>query len=366
MTNTTTTPPLTSRLFGTWVHELDRDTVRADALAGLLGAVLVLPQAIAFAALVGLPPSYGLATAVLPCIVAALFGSSRHVMSGPTNANSLAMAAMVTPLAAVGSPPYIQLVLALTVLVGVIQLAIGALRLGALAHFISPAALRGFTAGAALLIAVHALKDLLGLALPSGMKAPAALLLMAQRLPESNPGAVLVGAITIVVAIGARRAWPRVPHLLLGMVAGMAAAAALAHWAHGWHPVEVVGVVPQAWPRWQSPDVDWHRLPELAGLAIPLTIIALGQSYSIAKVLSERSGQYVDANREFVGQGLSNVAGGFFSCFLSCGSLNRSLPNLEAGARTPLASVFSRWPRCRACCCWWRGRCSTWRSGVGC
>jgi SulP family sulfate permease len=341
MTNTTTTPPLTSRLFGTWVHELDRDTVRADALAGLLGAVLVLPQAIAFAALVGLPPSYGLATAVLPCIVAALFGSSRHVMSGPTNANSLAMAAMVTPLAAVGSPPYIQLVLALTVLVGVIQLAIGALRLGALAHFISPAALRGFTAGAALLIAVHALKDLLGLALPSGMKAPAALLLMAQRLPESNPGAVLVGAITIVVAIGARRAWPRVPHLLLGMVAGMAAAAALAHWAHGWHPVEVVGVVPQAWPRWQSPDVDWHRLPELAGLAIPLTIIALGQSYSIAKVLSERSGQYVDANREFVGQGLSNVAGGFFSCFLSCGSLNRSLPNLEAGARTPLASVFS-------------------------
>ncbi|HET7526368.1 MAG TPA: SulP family inorganic anion transporter, partial [Burkholderiaceae bacterium] len=89
------------------------------------------------------------------------------------------------------------------------------------------------------------------------------------------------------------------------------------------------------------PEVNWHRLPELTGLAIALTIIALGQSYSIAKVLSERSGQYVDANREFVGQGLSNIAGGFFSCFLSCGSLNRSLPNLEAGARTPLASVFS-------------------------
>ena len=82
-------------------------------------------------------------------------------------------------------------------------------------------------------------------------------------------------------------------------------------------------------------------MPELAGLAIALTIIALGQSYSIAKVLSQRSGQYIDANREFFGQGLSNIVGGFFSCFLSCGSLNRSLPNLEAGARTPLASVFS-------------------------
>ncbi len=91
----------------------NRGTLRVDAMAGLLGAVLVLPQAIAFAALVGLPPSYGLATAVLPCIVAALFGSSRHVMSGPTNANSLALAAMLAPLAAVGSPAYIQLVLRL-------------------------------------------------------------------------------------------------------------------------------------------------------------------------------------------------------------------------------------------------------------
>jgi SulP family sulfate permease len=330
-----------SRLLGPWVRELDRRTLRADALAGLLGAVLVLPQGIAFAALAGLPPSYGLATAVLPCIVAALFGSSRHVMSGPTNTNSLALAAMVAPLAAVGSPAYVQLVLVLTLLVGLVQLAIGALKLGALAHFISPAALRGFTGGAAILIAVHALKDLLGVALPAGLSATAALAGMAQRLPQLNPAALLVGGVTIVAAIALRRAGPKTPHLLLGMVAGGLAAGALAHWEPGWHPVDVVGVVPQAWPRWQPPTVDWQRLPELAGLAIALSVIALGQSYSIARLLSERSGQYVDANREFVGQGLSNVAGGLFSCYLSCGSLNRSIPNLEAGARTPLASVFS-------------------------
>jgi len=330
-----------SRLFGPWVREVNRGTLRVDAMAGLLGAVLVLPQAIAFAALVGLPPSYGLATAVLPCIVAALFGSSRHVMSGPTNANSLALVAMLAPLAAVGSPAYIQLVLAVTVLVGVLQLAVGALRLGALAHFISPAALRGFTGGAALLIALHALKDLLGIVMPAGLSAPAALALLAERLPQLNPGALVVGLLTMGVALAAKRLWPRSPHLLLGMIAGMAAAAALARWVHGWHPVEVVGVVPQAWPHWQPPEVNWRQLPELAGLAIALTIIALGQSYSIAKVLSQRSGQYVDANREFFGQGLSNIVGGFFSCFVSCGSLNRSLPNLQAGARTPLASVFS-------------------------
>jgi SulP family sulfate permease len=143
-----------------------------------------------------------------------------------------------------------------------------------------------------------------------------------------------------------RRVWPRSPHLLLGMIAGMLGAAALTRWAQGWPPVEVVGVVPQAWPHWQPPEVNWRQLPELTGLAIALTIIALGQSYSIAKVLSQRSGQYIDANREFLGQGLSNIVGGLFSCFLSCGSLNRSLP---------LVSVHGhRWLKCSRRCGWWR------------
>ncbi|MCW5658302.1 MAG: SulP family inorganic anion transporter [Burkholderiaceae bacterium] len=330
-----------ARLFGPWVLELDGRTLRVDALAGLLGAVLVLPQAIAFAALVGLPPSYALATAVLPCIVAALFGSSRHVMSGPTNANSLAIVAMLAPLAVVGSPEYIQLVLAVTVLVGLMQLAIGALRLGTLAHFISPAALRGFTGGAALLIAVHALDDLLGIDLPPGRSAIDVLLLLFERAAQFNPAALVVGAGTIAAALLLKRLWPRGPHMLAGVIAGAVVAALLARASLGGQPVEVVGHVPEAWPRWQLPDVDWRRLPELAGLAIALTIVSLGQSFSIAKVLASRSGQHVDANREFVGQGLSNVVGGFFSCYLSCGSLNRSIPNLEVGARTPLAAVFS-------------------------
>ncbi len=328
-------------LFGPWVHEVDGRTLRVDALAGLLGAVLVLPQAIAFAALVGLPPSYALATAVLPCIVAALFGSSRHVMSGPTTANSLAIAAMLAPLALVGSPDYIQLVLLVTVLVGLMQLAIGAFKVGTLAHFISPAALRGFTGGAALLIAVHALKDLLGIELPPGRPAPEVLLLLVQRASQVNPAALIVGASTVAAALLLKRVWPRSPHMLAGVVVGGLVAAGLARTVSGWQPVAVVGIVPDAWPRWQPPDFDWRRLPELAGLAMALTIVSLGQSFSIAKVLAARAGQHVDANREFVGQGLSNLVGGFFSCYLSCGSLNRSVPNLEVGARTPLAAVFS-------------------------
>ena len=89
------------------------------------------------------------------------------------------------------------------------------------------------------------------------------------------------------------------------------------------------------------PRVSWSALSELLGLAFALTIVALGQSISIAKAVAARSGQRIDANREFRGQGLSNIVGGFFSSYVSCGSLNRSMPNLEAGARTPLAAVFS-------------------------
>jgi sulfate permease, SulP family len=330
-------PPI-DRLFP-WIHDIDRGTLRADLVAGLLGAVLVLPQGVAFATLAGLPPALGLATAVLPCAMAALFGSSRHVLSGPTNANSLALLAMLAPLALVGSTRYIELALAVTVLVGVMQLAIGMLRLGTLAHFISPAALRGFTGGAALLIAVHALKDLLGIPLASGLSAGVVLASLAQHAGEASAAAVLVGAATMGSALLVRRWAPRSPYMLIGVALATLLALLLAHLDAG--TVETVHTVPSAWPHWHWPQVDWRLLPELLGLAASLTIVALGQSFSIAKAVAARSGQHIDANREFMGQGLSNVIGGLFSCYVSCGSLNRSLPNLEAGARTPLAGVFS-------------------------
>lgn len=335
-------PPL-ARLLGDWVHEVNPASLRADVLAGLLGAVLVLPQGIAFATLAGLPPQYGLYTAIVPCIVAALAGSSRHVMSGPTNANSLALYAMLAPLAAAGSPPYIQLALAVTVLVGVMQTLVGALRLGTIANFISPSALMGFTSGAALLIALYALRDLLGLPALQGQGAGAVLAHLARHAGDIQFNALAVGGATLLTAAVLRRLNPRWPSMLGGLAAGTVLATALNQQGArlGWEPVAVVGAIPSPWPAFAVPAVDWSKLPELLGLAAALTIVALGQSISIAKAVAQRSGQRIDANREFLGQGLSNLVGGFFSSYVSCGSLNRSMPNLEAGARTPLAAVFS-------------------------
>lgn len=334
---------LANRIFGTWIHDVGPASLRADAFAGLLGALLVLPQGVAFATLAGLPPEYGLYSAIVPCVVAALFGSSRHVMSGPTNANSLALYAVLAPLAMAGSHDYIQMALAVTILVGILQALVGVLRLGALANFISPSALFGFTSGAALLIAVHALKDALGLDGIHAHGAGAVLLGVARGLGELHWGALLVALVTIGVSLLARRWDRRKPHMLIGLAAGTAVAAALNAWVFSepGSSIRVLGKLSQPVPPFHVPEVPWSSLPDLLGLAFALSIVALAQSISIAKVVASRSGQAIDANREFIGQGLSNIVGGFFSCYLSCGSLNRSIPNFESGARTPMAAVFA-------------------------
>ncbi len=330
------------RWLGGWVSQVSRTTLRADLVAGLLGAVLVLPQGIAFATLAGMPPEYGLYTAIVPCIIAALFGSSWHVMSGPTNANSLALFAMLSPLAVPFGPEYVQLALAVTVMVGLMQWLIGALRLGTLANFISPSVLFGFTSGAALLIALHALPATLGLDV--GGSALAVLRGLWAQWPQLQPAAVAVGLLTLATTLLVRRLAPRWPAMLIGLAVGTgmpwiaSLQVGLAPWVAD---LAEVGQVPAPWPRLDVPQVPWSAVPELMGLALSLTIVALGQSISIAKAVAARSGQRIDANREFRGQGLSNIVGGFFSSYVSCGSLNRSMPNLEAGARTPLAAVFS-------------------------
>lgn len=329
---------LATRLFGDWVRELSRATLRADLLAGLLGALLVLPQGIAFASLAGLPPQIGLTTAVLPAIVAALFGSSRHVATGPSNATSLALAAMLAPLAVAGSPTYIELAFAVALLVGLLQTAVGALRLGGIANFISPAALLGFTTGAALLIALHALPDLLGITIEAHGNA-AFLAALALRLDLAQPGTLLVGGVTLAAAVVVRRLQPRWPAMLIALAAGTALAVALPP-GDAWRVAQVGHVSPPL-PTLHWPAIDVSRWPELLGLALPLALVALAQSISIAKVIASRSGQRIDANREFLGQGLANLVGGLTSSYIACGSMNRSLPNYEAGARTPLASVFA-------------------------
>lgn len=303
------------RWLGPWVGEVDRGTLRADGMAALVGALVVLPQGIAFAALAGLPPAWGLYTSIVPCIIAALLGSTRLMVSGPTNATSLALAAMLAPLAAAGSLAYLKLALVATFVLGLAQAVLGLVRLGMLANFVSPSVLLGFTSGAAVLIAEHAGRDLI-----------------------TGWVELAIGAATLGATLAAQRWLRGGQHMLIGLVAG-GAVGWLLEW-QGWDP-STVGRIAQKLPSMQAPSMTLTDLRQVGGVALALAVVSLGQTMAIGKAQAGRRGEMFDPNRECVAQGMSNMVGSFFSCFVSCGSLNRSVLSEQSGARTPLAAVFS-------------------------
>ena len=313
--------------------------MRADLAAGLVAAVIVLPQAVAFATLAGVPPEYGLYGAMLPAIVGALWGSSWHLMSGPTNATSLMVFATIGALAAPFSPAYVTLVLTLNLMIGLIKLGLGLARLGALVNFISTTVIVGFTAGAGLLIIGAQLRSFFGIDLPQQSSFVASLLSFVAHVQESDPWTILVGVATLVAALANKWWLPRVPYLLTGIVAGALVAFALARF--GIAQVATLGPLPSALPSLSVPDFSPAVWRELAPIALALTVIGLTEAISSARAVALKSGQRIDGNQEFIGQGLANIAGAFSTSYPTSGSFNRTGANFAAGARTPLASVFS-------------------------
>jgi SulP family sulfate permease len=325
--------------FLAWRERITGATLAADAQAGLVGALVVLPQGVAYATLAGLPPQHGLYCAMVPAIVAALWGSSWHLISGPTNALSLVVFATVAPLALPGSPDYITLVFTLCLLVGAIQLAMGLARLGALVDFISHTVVVGFTAGAALLIVASQLHNFFGVAMPAGAGFFASLRKLATSVHAIDPWIAATGAFTLVVALGSRRLAPRIPPMIVAMIAGSVFAWLLAR--AGIAQVPTVGTLGSDLPPLSLPSFDPDVWARLAPAALALTVLGLTEAVSIARALALSTGQRIDGSQEFIGQGLSNLAGAFFSAYPSSGSFNRSGVNLQAGARTPLAAVAS-------------------------
>lgn len=323
-----------------WWPQVNRDTLRADLLAGLVGAIVVLPQGVAFATLAGLPPAYGLYAAMIPTAIAALFGSSLHAVTGPTNAVSLVVVATLASLAVPGSPEYVTLALTLSFLCGAMMLAMGLARLGVLANFISHTVVVGFTAGAALLIVASQLGNFFGLDLPRGASFLGTLRAFLAHVAELDPRAVLVGAATLAAGLLARRLAPKIPYMIVAMIAGSLVALALDRvLGETASAIRTLGALPSALPALSQPRFSLDTVQKLAGIAVAITVLVLTEAMSIARSIALRSGQRIDGNQEFIGQGLANVAASFFSAYPVAASFNRSGINYEAGASTPLAAV---------------------------
>ena len=332
-------PPLAYKLFPflAWRERVTAATLKADAIAGLIGGLVVLPQGVAYATLAGLPPEYGLYTAMVPAIVAALWGSSWQMVSGPTNALSLVVFAALAPLAVPGSAPYVTLALTLSLMMGAAQLAMGVARLGALVNFISHTVVVGFTAGAGLLIIASQLRHFFGIRIEAGTSFFATLVEMGRAFATLDPAITATGCVTLAVAIAARRLVPRIPYMIVAMIAGSLFGYLLIRVSGA--AIPVVGRLPSALPLPSLPSFDPESWRKLAPAALALTVLGLTEAVSIARALALKTGQRIDGNQEFIGQGLSNLTGAFISAYPSSGSFNRSGVNLEAGARTPLAAI---------------------------
>jgi SulP family sulfate permease len=324
-----------------WWPRVGAGTLRGDLVAGLTGAIIVLPQGVAFATIAGLPPQYGLYTAMVPAVIAALFGSSWHLVSGPTTAISIVVFSAISPLAEPGSAEFISLALTLTFLVGLIQLAMGLARMGALVNFISHTVVIGFTAGAAILIASSQLKHFFGVPIPRGASFYQTIHAVLAQARDVNPYVTTVGAVTLLSGLLVKRLAPRFPYMIAAMLVGSAAGVALDAVFGAASQIRTVGALPGTLPPLSHPVLSALTVRQLGGSAFAVTMLALTEAVSIARSIAVRSEQRIDGNQEFIGQGLANVVGSFFSSYASSGSFNRSGVNYEAGARTPLAAAFA-------------------------
>lgn len=324
--------------FLAWFRLVTKDTLRADLIAGFTGAVIVLPQGVAFATIAGLPPEYGLYTAMVTPIIAALFGSSRHLISGPTTAISIVVFSSVSNHAEVGSPEFVQLALTMTFLAGAYQFGFGLVRLGALVNFVSHTVVVGFTAGAALLIATSQMKNVLGIQIPKGESFIHTWYDVWLGLPDIQINVVIIAIATLITALASKKLMPKLPNLLIGLIAGTGLGFLL---NDSTNPIALVGNIPGQLPPISMPDLSLGTISMLAPEAFAVALLGLIEAVSISRAIATQSNQRIDANQEFVGQGLSNLFGSFFSSYAGSGSFTRSGVNYSAGAVTPMSAIFA-------------------------
>lgn len=328
--------------FSRWLPEYKNPgIIRADVLAGLTGAIVVMPQGIAFALLAGMPPQYGLYAAMVPCLIAALFGSSRLMVTGPANAISLTTMALIAPLALPESSTYVAYVLTLSFLVGILQLSLGLSKAGKWVEKVPHSVIVGFTAGAAILIINSQLGTLLGASVPRGKNVvdTVSALVDAFQNKQWQIAAPALVLFTLLVIRFWRSLNRYVPSMLVAVILGSLAAAIIEILFPSIGAFKKVQEIPGAFPPISTPDLSIETLQKLFSAALIMTLLASTEAMAIARAIALKTKDNFNANQEFIGQGLANVCGSFFSAYPASGSFNRSGVNLASGAKTPLSAI---------------------------
>jgi SulP family sulfate permease len=316
---------------------------RGDLAGGLSVAAVAVPQAMAYALIVGLPAEIGLYTAIVMTAVGALFDSSRQLINGPTNAISIALLGAVGAVADPGQR--MQLAVLMAFLIGSIQLAISLAKLGDLTRYVSHSVIVGFTAGASLLLVLDQFKNLLGQRAVGDVH-DHFLLRFWHSLTEGGDvhgPTLLVGlasiALVLLLRVFKRKLdWPLFPEFLVVIVV---MAAVTATWRLDLQGVRVVGQIPAKLPDPSLPRFDYQWIREYASAALAIGLLGLLEAIAMAKAIAAVTRQKLDLNQQCLSEGLANLAGSFFSCMPGSGSLTRSAINQQAGARTQWSGVIS-------------------------
>lgn len=312
-----------------------------DLMAGLTVAAVAVPQAMAYAQIAGIPPQYGLYTAIVMTSVGALFDSSKQLINGPTNAISIAV---LSAIVGISEGDRVPAVIVLACLVGLVQCGITLLRLGDLTRYISHAVIVGFTLGASTLLVLDQMKNLLGIPAKGGGEDHflKRFWLTLMDLEKTNQAAMLIGLGTIAIALILRwintRFRTRLPELLMAIIS---MATVVWYWNLADAGVKVVGAIPRALPSFAIPEFKWTYVRELADSSFAIALLGLLEAIAMAKAIANKTGQKLDINQQCLSEGLANLVGSMFHCFPGSGSLTRSTINHQSGACTQWSGIIS-------------------------
>jgi len=336
-----------------WLPHYNRETAARDSVAAVIVTIMLIPQSLAYAMLAGLPPEVGLYASILPLVVYALLGSSRTLAVGPVAVASLMTVAAASQVATAGSQQYLAATVILAFLSGTILMVMALLRLGWIANLLSHPVVSGFISASGLLIAASQLKHLLGIPL-SGHNLVELGHSLAQHFPETHWPTVVLGALVTTFLFWVRKAlkpllqklgfnafWSDLVSKAGPVIAVLGSTLAVAMLELDSSGMAIVGHIPEGLPSLSLPVFDAGLWQALLLPALLISLIGFVESVSVAQTLAAKRRQRVDSNAELVGLGAANLASGVSGGFPVTGGFSRSVVNFDAGARSPMAGVFT-------------------------
>lgn len=322
-----------------WLPKYNISNLKGDLIAGFTVGVILIPQGIAYAIIAGLPPIYGLYTALIPQIIYAIFGTSRQLATGPIAIDSLIIASGVSALATIGSENFIAIVLMLTLYVGIIQVVLGGLRLGYIVNFLSKPVLTGFVTAAVLIIAFNQFRGLLQVDIERSNQVHVIIKGIYNQLSNIHFKSAVLGLVCMVILIVLRKINRKIPGPLIAVVLGILLVRFLGDF---FYDINIVKSIPAGLPPLKFPTISYDLIVELFPLALTLAFTGFLQVISIAKAFDEDNvTPKLSANQELVAIGFSNMFGAMFSSYTTSGSFSRSAINKVAGAKSSMSGIFS-------------------------